>query len=93
MGRLSLIIECLTLAVDIGILWILWVEFNYDKIQDEKREYKETQKKKKSQKSKVEQQTLREGTSGIPTEAKREVRDMPEGPESIQTSSEPGPQP
>jgi len=47
MGRLSLIIEVLTLIVDIGILWVLLIEFNYDKIQDEKREYKEVQKKRK----------------------------------------------
>ena len=44
---MSLVIETLTLLVDIGILWVLLIEFNYDKIQDEKREYKEAQKKRK----------------------------------------------
>lgn len=37
-------------GLEIGILLILWVEFNYDKIQDEKREYKEAQKKRKKAK-------------------------------------------
>ena len=35
-----LIISILTLVADIGILAILIVEFNYDKIQNEKQHYK-----------------------------------------------------
>jgi hypothetical protein len=88
MGHLPLIIETLTLLVDIGILWILWVEFNYDKIQDEKREYRETQKKRK--KAKVEQPVLREGTSRVLPSPGGEVCDLSETPKPIQTPPLPG---
>ena len=40
-----LIIGILTLVVDIGILAILILEFNYDKVQDEKKHYQRRKKK------------------------------------------------
>ncbi len=53
MGRLSLVWHLIDTCLEAGILWILWVEFNYDKIQDEKREYREAQKKRKKSKDLV----------------------------------------
>jgi hypothetical protein len=91
MGRLSLIIATLALLTDIAILVVLLMEFNYDKVQDEKREYKEAQKRRK--KAKVEQQTLREGTGGVLPEAGREMCDLPKASKPVQTPSEFGSQP
>lgn len=47
MGRLQIVWHLIDTLVEAGILIVLLIEFNYDKIQDEKREYKETQKKRK----------------------------------------------
>ena len=44
----SVILELLTLLVDIGILVVLIIEFNYDKIQVEKKYFKKRQKKEPS---------------------------------------------
>lgn len=41
----TLLVELLTLAVDIGILWILVAEFNYDKVIYERSQYKKRTKK------------------------------------------------
>jgi hypothetical protein len=41
----NFIITVSTLVVDIGILAILILEFNYDKVQDEKRHYQKRKKK------------------------------------------------
>lgn len=41
----TLLVELLTLAVDIGILWILIAEFNYDKVIYERSQYKKRTKK------------------------------------------------
>lgn len=51
MGRLQVIWHLIDTCVEAGILIVLLIEFNYDKIQDEKRDYKETQKKRKKAKS------------------------------------------
>jgi hypothetical protein len=42
---LELVIAGLTLLVDIGILWILIKEYNYDKVIFEKQRYKKKVKK------------------------------------------------
>ncbi len=91
MGRLQVIWHLIDTIVEIGILWILYIEFNYDKIQDEKREYKETQKKKK--RTKVEQSVLREGTGAVLPETTGLLCDMRESPKPIQTPPESGSQP
>ena len=41
----GLVVSILTLGVDIGILWILIAEFNYDKIIYEKSQWKKRTKK------------------------------------------------
>ena len=51
MGRLQVIWHLIDTCLEAGVLWILYIEFNYDRIQDEKREYKEAQKKRKKGKS------------------------------------------
>lgn len=74
------LIAITSMLLDAGILWILVEEFNYDKIQDEKKEYK-----RKKAKKEVEQPILREGTGGVVRKTAGEMRDLSKASIDVQT--------